>query len=181
MSSRYTAKQWREERSALNRGDPPSKCPSCKRTGFYAPREDHPEKPRKPYRACLFCGFWQDVGGDEGRATKYECHGHLGTTAPGAKTWRCPGCGLEKDTGRCRTLANRRQAASLVAGATESVTSGLHHILANGLGPRRQAVRHHLTTSHSAKAWYLMHNRRQVARTKSLNGQTIKPCIRQTL
>ncbi len=95
MSSRYTTKQWRTERSALNRGDPPSKCPRCNRTGFYAPREDHPEKPRKPYRSCSFCGLWQDVGGDEERATKYECHGHLETNAPGA-TWQCPSCGTEK-------------------------------------------------------------------------------------
>jgi len=98
MSIRFTVSQWRAERGALNRGAPPPKCPNCGRTGFYAPREDHSEKTRNTYRACLFCGFWQDVGGPAGRATRYECHGHQETRGPGVG-WRCPSCNGEKAPG----------------------------------------------------------------------------------
>lgn len=45
-------------------------CPKCKKVGFYAPIKFPPEasedKIIRKYRACKFCGFWQDVPGYPG-------------------------------------------------------------------------------------------------------------------
>jgi ribosomal protein L37AE/L43A len=94
MHQRYTVRHWRSEHSELHRGGAPAKCPQCTRTGFYAPRDDHPEKPGKPFRACSFCGFWQDVGKDPTKALMFECHGHT-VIRPSGSTWSCPTCGRE--------------------------------------------------------------------------------------
>lgn len=40
-------------------------CPNCKTVGFYGPRVSPAlEAPTRKYRACKFCGFWQEVWGD---------------------------------------------------------------------------------------------------------------------
>ena len=54
----YTEDEWAEESYALGaeRADPVP-CPRCKRTGFYGPRALEAK-----YRACRFCGFFQEVG-----------------------------------------------------------------------------------------------------------------------
>lgn len=43
-------------------------CPSCKTIGFYGPRiyPLPPAEPNRKYRACKFCGLWQDVPGYPG-------------------------------------------------------------------------------------------------------------------
>ena len=39
-------------------------CPNCKTIGFYGPRRNPPEgEIIRKYRACKFCGFWQEVWG----------------------------------------------------------------------------------------------------------------------
>jgi hypothetical protein len=92
MSGRFTAKEWREENSALNGGEQPRACPGCGRTGFYRTRDDHPDKRGRQFRACTFCGFWQDVEGEPHRRIRYECHGHAATSKPD-QAWTCPECG----------------------------------------------------------------------------------------
>lgn len=45
-------------------------CPWCKITGFYGPRVAEERK----YRACKFCGWWQEVGdGEPYRCTAVQC------------------------------------------------------------------------------------------------------------
>lgn len=40
-------------------------CPVCGVTGFYGPRiEETDGKPERLYRACKFCGFWQEASGE---------------------------------------------------------------------------------------------------------------------
>lgn len=47
-------------------------CPNCNTLGFYGPRiyPKPPAEPNRKYRACKFCGLWQDVSGYPG--TKKE-------------------------------------------------------------------------------------------------------------
>lgn len=98
---RYSAGTWRAERSDLHRGRPPLPCPKCQRTGFYAARDDHPLEGGKPYRACCFCGFWQEVGKEPVAAAKLECHGYSVIRPPGA-AWVCPTCGKKPDAGSAK-------------------------------------------------------------------------------
>src|SRR3989338_1917322 len=73
----YTEIQWAEEMKAdkiifwaraIGTTFP---CPSCRKIGFYAPIQyptvvKTPEEIIRKYRACKFCGFWQDVKGYPG-------------------------------------------------------------------------------------------------------------------
>ena len=55
----YTERKWRLDwkiRDESTKAPPP--CPKCQRIGFFGPRI----RPFQTYRACRFCGFWQDVG-----------------------------------------------------------------------------------------------------------------------
>ncbi|MBI2042718.1 MAG: hypothetical protein HYT21_03175 [Candidatus Nealsonbacteria bacterium] len=73
MDKEYTEKQWEEEmRLSVFCGHHTDsfhngcilQCPKCGEVGFYGPRID-PDS--KKYRACKFCGWWQEVQGEEGR------------------------------------------------------------------------------------------------------------------
>lgn len=72
MNARYTEKQWEEEMNVLPAEIQPGSafgrilpCPWCKTVGFYGPRKSvEQEKITRKYRACKFCGFWQEVWGE---------------------------------------------------------------------------------------------------------------------
>lgn len=83
----YTEAQWEEEMKA-----PPIviqfplgpfsfgkqlKCPRCGTTGFYGPRKGEVEgKIIRKYRACKFCGLWQELFGcvwNERGGDAYRC------------------------------------------------------------------------------------------------------------
>ena len=72
----YTLKQWEEENGIVQSSYHPHygscrlPCPNCKVIGFYAPRGD--AEGRK-YRACKFCGFWQEVDGEPYRYEAVLC------------------------------------------------------------------------------------------------------------
>ena len=54
-------------------------CPACQTVGFYGPRIYPGQgEPTRKYRACKFCGFWQEAWG-ELRNEPF----------PGAKPYRC--------------------------------------------------------------------------------------------
>ena len=74
---KYTQEQWKEEMektatcSHSNYGSCSIACPWCEITGFYGPRDDFNGR---HYRACKFCGWWQEVDGDEPyRCTAVQC------------------------------------------------------------------------------------------------------------
>ncbi len=90
----YTEADWLAEDAALKKGSAPPPCPSCGRTGFYAPRADDNIPPRH-YRACKFCGLWQDVGMRPHTIIRYECHHWLHQVADWKEpheSWDCPVC-----------------------------------------------------------------------------------------
>jgi hypothetical protein len=70
----YTEKDWEEECSSGKRvcelhkktslGTCNLPCPSCNVVGFYGPRGRAEENFQRKYRACKFCGFWQEAFGD---------------------------------------------------------------------------------------------------------------------
>jgi len=73
MNQEYTEKQWEEEmRVGLFCGQHSPfgscnlECPSCSEVGFYGPRKTENDKGEitRKYRACKWCGFWQDAWGD---------------------------------------------------------------------------------------------------------------------
>ena len=83
----YTEKQWEEEMN-LNKlcGQHPNwsssgcslGCPQCKSIGFYGPKVTKNEAGEitRKYRACKFCGFWQEAWGknkDERGGEPYRC------------------------------------------------------------------------------------------------------------
>jgi len=73
MNGAYTEKQWGKEMQLAEfcgrhspLGSCNLECPSCHEAGFYGPRKienDKGEIARK-YRACKWCGFWQEAWGD---------------------------------------------------------------------------------------------------------------------
>jgi len=79
----YIEKQWEEETSLSEYhiqclrwglGSCTLRCPECKTLGFYNPRED--KNSGRKYRACKFCGFWQEVSGKiftERGSQPYRC------------------------------------------------------------------------------------------------------------
>jgi hypothetical protein len=66
----YTFEDWQNELHALRDGGDPAPCPRCGRRGFYEPKW---AEPNRYYRACKFCGFWQNVGEDPMNVIRYEC------------------------------------------------------------------------------------------------------------
>ncbi|NIM50357.1 MAG: hypothetical protein GTN62_09365 [Gemmatimonadales bacterium] len=57
----YTQRDWTRDHHATVAGANPEPCPKCGRMGFYGPRARSGDQ---YYRACRFCGFWQEVGGE---------------------------------------------------------------------------------------------------------------------
>lgn len=86
---KYTEKRWEEELiktaktqcggSHWGAGSCVIPCPECGTVGFYAPRGSVSSE--RKYRACKFCGFWQEAwgsvynerGGDPYRCTTVYC------------------------------------------------------------------------------------------------------------
>lgn len=66
-------------------------CPNCKNVGFYGPKGDVSRR----YRACKFCGFWQEADGTE----PYRCIA-LYCDACGTYDWTAPKD--EKDYKNCK-------------------------------------------------------------------------------
>jgi hypothetical protein len=85
----YTEADWAAEMAALYdaREGPPA-CPRCRRSGFYGPRRADKER---RYRACKFCGLWQDVGKPPHLIIRYECH--VADWKEPHEPWNCPTCG----------------------------------------------------------------------------------------
>ena len=87
---RYTKSDWDRENNALvQRGDP-QPCPMCRRTGFYSPRYAEDRLPSPKYRACKFCGFWQNVQMAPHDIIRYECH--VADWKEPHEDWTCPKC-----------------------------------------------------------------------------------------
>ena len=84
----YTIEQWTEEDAHLKSGGDPQPCPRCARRGFYAPRWAEGDR---HYRACKFCGLWQDVGRPEHEIIRYECC--VADWKEPNESWACPVCG----------------------------------------------------------------------------------------
>jgi hypothetical protein len=86
-------------------------CPYCRVIGFYEPRGRKEEGFPRKYRACKFCGFWQEAagktydehGGDWYRCKMYKCEKcDTGSEKYNCYNWRepweegsfhCPKCG----------------------------------------------------------------------------------------
>lgn len=106
----YSEADWQAENTALQQGVDPQPCPKCRCTGFYSTRCAEPlagkTEPRH-YRACKFCGFWQDVDAAAvpHRATAHGCAGWpkpagaswVWWVAPTDTTYACPNktCGQQ--------------------------------------------------------------------------------------
>lgn len=89
----YTDADWHAENQTLLAGGNPPPCPRCGRRGFYAPRWAEPDR---HYRACKFCGFWQNVDSPPHEIIRYECTGHDHCVADWKEpheSWACPICG----------------------------------------------------------------------------------------
>lgn len=96
----YTRADWEAESfSIFAEGADPGACPQCGRTGFYGPRFADPDR---RYRACRFCGFWQDVDGGAERylPTAHACElwpevskaPYIWWIEPGTDAYDCPFC-----------------------------------------------------------------------------------------
>lgn len=89
----YTLSEWEAEVQALIAGGDPPPCPCCGRRGCYEPKFASPDR---RYRACKFCGFWQNVGERPMQVNRYECrapdHSVADWKVP-TESWTCPGCG----------------------------------------------------------------------------------------
>ena len=82
MDKEYTEKQWGEEMKISSSsfcggnhwpaGSCTIPCPQCGVAGFYGPRIDSDSK---KYRACKFCGWWQEGrgAGRKGSVQPYRC------------------------------------------------------------------------------------------------------------
>ena len=73
-------------------------CPDCGNLGFYGYRESGKGKTLRMYRACKFCGFWQEVDGKP-----YRCYMVFCTDCyaydwhkPNEKFTVCTNCGSEE-------------------------------------------------------------------------------------
>lgn len=95
-------------------------CPSCGSRGFYGPKGSY-EKGRK-YRACKFCGFWQEASGpihDARGGKPYRC---VMVTCPHCSgyDWRLP---WEDDWGECEDCKSKLKQVSW---PTEDSTHPFH-------------------------------------------------------
>ncbi len=83
MQQEYSENQWQNEGATAFRcehsqlGSCSLPCPQCKEVGFYSPRQAFADdKKVRKYRACKFCGFWQEAWGDvynERGGAPYRC------------------------------------------------------------------------------------------------------------
>jgi len=99
----YAPADWQQEDSALRNGGDPQPCPCCSHHGFYAPRADDTNR---HYRACKFCGFWQNVDKAPHEIIRYECRGSDHWEADWKEpheSWNCS---------RCRTLFHPNDAVA---------------------------------------------------------------------
>lgn len=121
--SECTEDQWAEEMKAdaiiIKKPDGSSfpfgrklPCPCCQTVGFYGPRVSPSlEAPTRKYRACKFCGFWQEVWGDgynsRGGAA-YRCI-HLTCTNEKCKTpnWTAANEGKSCDVCKNPTVVSK--------------------------------------------------------------------------
>lgn len=92
LKLRYTREQWDADDQALKAGDNPLSCPCGSQAGCYAPRHDGVAR---WYRACKFCGFWQDVNQPPHRIIRYECFDrdhYVADWKEPHESWTCPCC-----------------------------------------------------------------------------------------
>ena len=131
----FTEKEWEEEmkksyfcRKHWPTGSCTMPCPNCKTVGFYGPRgrEDESGNVPRKYRACKFCGFWQEAFGpiyDERGGKPYRCvmvkcfHCH---THDYAYDWRLP---WQDDWGECEDCKSKLKQVSW---PTEDPTHPFH-------------------------------------------------------
>ena len=112
MNKQYTEKDWEDEMKSnffcgkhLPLGSCSLLCPQCKTLGFYGPRGS--SSSGRKYRACKFCGFWQEAWGNffnEHGGGPYRCIavycdkcGYFDWQDPWAEGGfkHCPKCGAE--------------------------------------------------------------------------------------
>lgn len=70
-------------------------CPQCQSIGFYGPKltADEAGKITRKYRACKFCGFWQEAWGnvfDERGGGPYRCIAVFCDKCQNNYDWRAP-------------------------------------------------------------------------------------------
>lgn len=107
----YTESDWEKEMS-LNKfcGRHPNwfysgctiPCPSCKSVGLYGPKlsvDETTKEINRIYRACKFCGWWQDVGGEPYFCIPIHCKScniYDWTQPKEEKDFKsCPKCGVK--------------------------------------------------------------------------------------
>jgi hypothetical protein len=114
---RYTEAQWEKE---MEFGRPANialpggrvfafgttlPCPHCGTVGFYGPRISGEGPTLRKYRACKFCGFWQEASGElyeKYGGAAYRCRMvHCGNC--GTYDWRLP---WGDDLGTCNICKN---------------------------------------------------------------------------
>jgi hypothetical protein len=107
LVSDYSHGEWKWERRVLEAGAEPPPCPKCGRTGFYGPRT---RRWNRFYRACRFCGFWQDLD-DKAKYCRPVVHGchrwpvvagapYVWWVLPGQRTFTCAYCMAEVSVDR---------------------------------------------------------------------------------
>lgn len=111
MNEEYSIDQW-EKDIENNRfcGKHPNwfhsgcnlECPRCHSFGFYGPKESFDSKGKRDrkYRACKFCGFWQDIWGNvfnERGSEPYRCI-HVCCGKCGIYDWKVP---WAEELGKC--------------------------------------------------------------------------------
>ncbi len=100
-ASQYTEEQWEEDSYMLfgERAEP-RPCPKCGHTGFYGPRA---ADPALKFHCCRFCGFYQEVGGEQAQflPVVHGCDAwpvcakapYVWWLPPDAERFLCPFCG----------------------------------------------------------------------------------------
>jgi predicted RNA-binding Zn-ribbon protein involved in translation (DUF1610 family) len=102
LTTDYSESVWRWEQQVIESGAEPLPCPKCGRTGFYGPRT---RRWHRNYRACRFCGFWQDLD-DKAKYCRSVVHGcsrwphvagapYIWWVLPGQRAFTCPYCMAE--------------------------------------------------------------------------------------
>ncbi|KKS10957.1 MAG: hypothetical protein A3J30_00095 [Candidatus Wildermuthbacteria bacterium RIFCSPLOWO2_02_FULL_47_9c] len=110
-AEKYTEEQWVEEMKAPGVLITPTfgygrtlPCPNCKTVGFYGPRADDLVKTTRKYRACKYCGFWQEAFGpiwEETQGEAYRCTA-VHCTKCGIYDWRVPWADRFGDCETCK-------------------------------------------------------------------------------
>ena len=90
----YSLDEWQRDLDALRANSDPPPCPCCSRRGFYEPKW---AEPNRHYRACKFCGFFQNVDDAPYDVIRYECrdpnHDVVADWKVPTETWTCTLCG----------------------------------------------------------------------------------------